>query len=73
MLESISCPMDCVRLLLTVAALLGLGAGPVETLHVRVVGVHDGDTLTALTDDKRELKVRLHGIDAPELGQPFGH
>jgi micrococcal nuclease len=58
--------------LLIVASLLGLGAGPAEPLHVRVVGVQDGDTLTALTDDKRLLKVRLHGIDAPELGQPFG-
>jgi micrococcal nuclease len=44
----------------------------VLTITARVVGVHDGDTLTALTDDKQELKVRLHGIDAPELGQPFG-
>ena len=43
-----------------------------ERFTARVVGVHDGDTLTALTGDKRELKVRLHGIDAPELGQPFG-
>jgi len=41
--------MDRVRILLIVAALLSLGAGPVETLHVRVVGVHDSDTLTALT------------------------
>ena len=40
-------------------------------IATRVVGVHDGDTLTALTDDKRQLKVRLHGIDVPELGQPF--
>jgi len=38
----------------------------------RVVGFHDGDTITALTDDMRQLKVRLHGIDTPELGQPFG-
>jgi len=38
----------------------------------RVVGFHDGDTITALTDDMRQIKVRLHGIDAPELGQPFG-
>jgi micrococcal nuclease len=60
------------RMLLIVASVLALGAGPAETLHVRVVGVHDGDTITALTDDKRQLKVRLHGIDAPELGQPYG-
>jgi len=43
-----------------------------QTITARVVGVHDGDALTALTDDKRQLKVQLHGIDAPELGQPFG-
>jgi micrococcal nuclease len=47
-------------------------AAEVQTITARVVGVHDGDTLTALTDDKRQLKVLLHGIDAPELGQPFG-
>jgi endonuclease YncB( thermonuclease family) len=64
--------MERSRILLIFAAVLGLGAGPAEPLHVRVVGVHDGDTLTALTDDKRQLKVRLHGIDAPDLGQPFG-
>ena len=62
------------RSLVTAAVLLAV----VPQLHAadpvvwRVVNVHDGDTLTALTDDKRQLKVRLHGIDAPELGQPFG-
>ncbi len=37
-----------------------------------VVGVHDGDTLTLLTAAKEEVKVRLWGIDAPEMGQAFG-
>ena len=37
----------------------------------RVVSVHDGDTLTVLVD-RRQVKVRLTDIDAPELGQPFG-
>jgi endonuclease YncB( thermonuclease family) len=37
----------------------------------RVVSVHDGDTLTVLIE-RRQVKVRLAEIDAPELGQPFG-
>lgn len=37
----------------------------------RIVSVHDGDTYRLLDDD-RVLRVRLHGIDAPESGQPFG-
>lgn len=37
------------------------------------MSVHDGDTLTLRTDDGRTLAGRLQGIDAPELGQPFGH
>jgi endonuclease YncB( thermonuclease family) len=37
----------------------------------RVVAVHDGDTVTVLSDQRRS-RVRLTDIDAPELGQPFG-
>jgi micrococcal nuclease len=37
-----------------------------------VVSVHDGDTLRAIDPAKIEHKVRLSGIDAPELGQAFG-
>jgi endonuclease YncB( thermonuclease family) len=38
----------------------------------KVVSVHDGDTLTALDASNVQHKVRLNGIDAPEIGQPFG-
>jgi endonuclease YncB( thermonuclease family) len=37
----------------------------------KVVSVHDGDTLTLL-EGSRQHKIRLNGIDAPELGQAFG-
>ena len=33
--------------------------------------MHDGDTLTVLVE-RRQVKVRLTDIDAPELKQPFG-
>jgi micrococcal nuclease len=38
----------------------------------RVVSVQDGDTLRAIDKGKVEQRIRLAGIDAPELGQPFG-
>jgi endonuclease YncB( thermonuclease family) len=38
----------------------------------RVVGISDGDTITVLTPDKAQHRIRLHGIDAPEAGQDFG-
>lgn len=38
----------------------------------RVVGVSDGDTMTVLTAEKKQVKIRLVGIDAPESGQDFG-
>ena len=38
----------------------------------RVTSVIDGDTLDILTVGFETLRVRLSGIDAPELGQAFG-
>lgn len=43
-----------------------------STLSGRVVGIADGDTFTLLTDENLQVKIRLHGIDAPEKGQDFG-
>ena len=42
-----------------------------EILDGRVVGVSDGDTLTVRVA-RRELKVRVGGIDAPEWAQAYG-
>ena len=42
------------------------------TLDGRVIGVHDGDTITVLDAAKAQHKIRLAGIDAPELKQAFG-
>ena len=45
-----------------------------ETVTGRCVGVHDGDSLTIILntpEGTRQAKIRLDGIDAPELGQPF--
>jgi endonuclease YncB( thermonuclease family) len=37
-----------------------------------VVSVRDGDTLTVLDPNKRQQKIRLAGVDAPEKGQASG-
>lgn len=48
---------------------------PIFAVAVLLIGtvsaVHDGDTFTIKTATSQQ-KVRLAGIDAPELDQPFG-
>jgi endonuclease YncB( thermonuclease family) len=39
----------------------------------RVVAVIDGDTIDILNGDKKTIRIRLNGIDAPERDQPFGN
>lgn len=41
-------------------------------LEGKVVSVHDGDTITLLDAARQQHKIRLAGIDAPELSQAFG-
>ena len=39
---------------------------------IKIIKIYDGDTITALTSQKEKIKIRLYGIDAPELKQTFG-
>ncbi len=56
------------RLVLGLVLALAASAGNAGELVGRVVSVHDGDTLTLLVD-RRQVKIRLAEIDAPELGR----
>jgi endonuclease YncB( thermonuclease family) len=43
-----------------------------EQFIARVFGVHDGDSLRVNTDGGRTMRVRLYGVDCPEIKQPYG-
>ena len=53
-------------------ALLWANSGVAATLEGIVVGITDGDTITVLDNTRKQHKVRLAGIDAPEAHQDFG-
>lgn len=61
--------MRCAVLL--VSLLLACWASAAE-IRGTVVGISDGDTVTVLDVEKRQHKIRLAGIDAPEKAQAFG-
>lgn len=53
-------------------AILATSASAATELSGRVVRIADGDTLTILTADHKQIRIRLVEIDAPESGQPWG-
>jgi len=55
-----------IKALLFLSALFLSAAAQPQTITGKVVGVSDGDTITVLDDQKRQHKIRLDGIDAPE-------
>lgn len=63
-----------VRQFLLSIALLGATCHPLpaEMVSAQILEVHDGDTVIAQIAHGRPFRVRLNGIDAPELSQPYG-
>jgi endonuclease YncB( thermonuclease family) len=53
-------------------AVAAVSAGDRVLLSGKIVAIADGDTLTLLDSDKRQHRIRLDGIDAPEATQAFG-
>ena len=43
-----------------------------DSIAGRVVSVADGDTITILTSENKQVKIRFAGIDTPEKKQEFG-
>ena len=52
--------------------MLLVSVNPSYAIQGTVIGISDGDTITVLTDDKVQYKIRLYGIDCPESHQDFG-
>ena len=56
----------------TLISLFSVNLFAQQSFSAKVVGVPDGDTLTVMTKDRRQLMFRITGIDAPEKDQDFG-
>ena len=59
-------------LLIIVFTLINPAAFAADSVTGKVVRVADGDTITILTNDKEQVKIRFAGIDCPERAQPWG-
>jgi hypothetical protein len=74
------CPRSRITFLLVffLVAIAFPSHASIRTVEGFVQKVSDGDTVTLITRDGTKLRVRLYGIDAPEMrhekkpGQPFG-
>jgi endonuclease YncB( thermonuclease family) len=61
------------RIIPATAVLLFMATAPAFAWEARVVHVADGDMITVEpVQGGDRIKVRLHGVDAPERRQPYG-
>jgi Micrococcal nuclease (thermonuclease) homologs len=65
-------PFSLIKRLALVVFFLIFGTSSFFFLGGKVITVHDGDTLTVLTQKGDRKKVRLYGVDSPEARQAGG-
>jgi len=61
------------RLLPILLALATIAPARAEILEGKVIRISDGDTLVVLDSSRKQHKIRVAGIDAPEKAQAFGN
>lgn len=64
--------MNALRITAIALLIFLIPAAYSDQLTGKVVGISDGDTITILTEQNQNIKVRLAEIDAPEKKQPWG-
>ena len=65
--------MNKLKLIIVSLFLIFSLSAQAKTTEGLVVKIADGDTLTLLTSSNKKIKIRLAGIDTPEIKQPFGN
>lgn len=60
------------RIILLLLFLLAAPISAFASFEAMVVNVLDGDTLTVLTPQGEQFRIRLYGVDTPEKKQMFG-
>jgi len=64
--------MKTTKFIISAILAMASAAANAEAIEGMIVGVSDGDTVTLLTAQRQQVKIRVQGIDAPEKSQAFG-
>lgn len=65
--------MKTIKFIISSILAMASVAANAEAIQGSIVEVSDGDTVTLLTAQKQQVKIRVQGIDAPERSQAFGN